>query len=314
MSDNIIKKVLLVGTGNMGKEYAKVLNALKVPYDVIGRSEEKVEDFQQVTGHPAYAGGIKNYLANCNEKYTEAIVAVQDYLECECVETLLNFDIKRILAEKPLGLDVESLEKVQKLAEEKGAVVYVAYNRRFYASTLEAEKMIKEDGGVSSFHFEFTELQCESVERAQAWLISNSAHVMDLAFFLGGNPVEMTSYANKVEGERELIAFVGCGRSENAALFSYCANYRAPGRWGVEILTPKRRLIFKPMEKLQIQKIGMFEIQEENIDNKLDILYKPGLYRQTEVFLSISGDKRLKTVKEQLESIKLYYQILDGNR
>lgn len=310
MSNNLMQKVLLVGTGNMGKEYAKVLSALDVPYDVIGRGEKNVEEFQKCTGHIAYAGGVEKYLSNCQERYTEAIVAVQDYLECKCVEALLEHGIKKILAEKPLGLDIESLQRLQNLEKEKHAAVRVAYNRRFYASVLAAEKMIEEDGGVSSFHFEFTELSCESVERAQAWLISNSAHVMDLAFFLGGEPDQMTSYTNKIEGQREEIAFVGCGRSERGALFSYCANYRAPGRWGVEIMTPKRRLIFKPMEKLQVQKAGSFLVGEEDIDNELDILYKPGLYRQTQEFLSDNNCGRIKSLDEQIKSMEWYYKIL----
>ena len=309
MSDHLMKNVLLVGTGNMAIEYAKVLDALQISYDVIGRSEERTENFKKVTEHFAYAGGLEHFLSNHPQVYDAAIVAVQDYLECECTELLIQYGIKKILAEKPLGLDIESLENVKAVADKNNAEVYVAYNRRFYASTLAAEKMIEEDGGVSSFHFEFTELHCESVERAENWLISNSGHVIDLAFFLGGKPIEMSSYADRVMDDRERIAFVGCDRSESRALFSYCANYRAPGRWGVEIMTPQRRLIFKPMEKLQIQHLGKFVMEEYPIDNKLDLLYKPGLYKQTEAFLS-GKIQRLKTIEEQIESTKLNYKIL----
>ena len=35
----------------------------------------------------------------------------------------------------------------------------------------------------------------------------------------------------------------GAGVTENGALFSYHANWEAPGRWSVEIMTKKRRLM-----------------------------------------------------------------------
>ena len=69
------------------------------------------------------------------------------------------------------------------------------------------------------------------------------------------------------------------------ALFSYHANWEAPGRWSVEILTPKHRLYFKPMETLQIQEIGSVAVNPVQIDDTLDKEFKPGLYLQVKSFL-----------------------------
>ena len=80
--------------------------------------------------------------------------------------------------------------------------------------------------------------------------------------------------------------FSGAGITDHQALFSYSANWEAPGRWGVEVLTRKHRLIFRPLEKLKIQKIDSFERLCVSIDDKLDIKYKPGIYEQTKAFLS----------------------------
>ncbi|MEE6591687.1 hypothetical protein VWN77_10290, partial [Campylobacter coli] len=38
------------------------------------------------------------------------------------------------------------------------------------------------------------------------------------------------------------------------------ANWRSPGRWSIEIMTNNYRLIFKPLEKLFIQKKGEISI------------------------------------------------------
>ena len=64
---------------------------------------------------------------------------------------------KNILVEKPAGLNKQKIMEVSELAKEKDAQVYVAYNRRYYASVLKAQEIIAEDGGVTSFNFEFTE-------------------------------------------------------------------------------------------------------------------------------------------------------------
>ena len=53
--------------------------------------------------------------------------------------------------------------------------------------------MIAEDGGVTSFHFEFTEWshQIQHLQKAPGvmdhWVLGNSSHVLDLAFHLGAS-------------------------------------------------------------------------------------------------------------------------------
>ena len=48
----------------------------------------------------------------------------------------------------------EEFEDLVRATSEKEANVFVAYNRRFYASVLKAQEIIEEDGGVTSFNFE----------------------------------------------------------------------------------------------------------------------------------------------------------------
>ena len=100
--------------------------------------------------------------------------------------------------------------------------------------------------------------------------------------------------------------------SEQDALFTYNANYRAPGRWGVEVLTSKHRFIFKPMEKLQVQNIGSFKVEECEIEDELDHLYKPGIYREVTTFIKNSDSSRFKTVEQQICAMKYYYSMLNG--
>ena len=316
MSNNL--NVLLVGAGYMGKEYGKVLNDLKVLYSVICRSEDSALKFNEELGVLPITGGVENALKNMGEKPDAAIVAVNVEFLASTVISLLEYGIKEILVEKPAGLNRIEIEEVYETCKKMNANVYLGYNRRFYSSTEKALKIISEDGGVSSFNFEFTEwgFKIEKTHHApevkEEWLLANSTHVIDLAFFLGGFPKEMSSFnAGKLDWHSRASKYAGAGITEDGALFSYQANWDAPGRWAVEVLTKDHRLYFKPMEELKIQKKGAVEVVDVEIDNHLDLDFKPGLYKQVEAFLSEENDDRLLTIEGQLKHLD-FYEKIDG--
>lgn len=306
----------LIGAGPMAVEYSKVLEALDVNYEVVGRGENSAKEFESFTMHPVLTGGLEFILSQKEMHIPEtAIVAVGvDMLYSATIE-LLNNGFKNILVEKPAGLNINEIEDVAKKAQKQNANVFVAYNRRFYTSVQYAKKIILEDGGVTSFNFEFTEWAhtIEPLETASTikenWLLANSTHVVDLAFFLGGKPKNISTYvAGGLNWHPSGSIYSGAGVSENGALFSYSANWEAPGRWGVEILTNKHRLILSPLEKLQIQMIGSIERNLVKIDDQLDIGYKPGLFSQTSAFISGQYED-LIAIDEQNKMCEFYYSM-----
>jgi predicted dehydrogenase len=314
---NHVNDVWLVGAGGMAAEYTKVLAALGCRTTVIGRSREKVARFAGVDGVAAVAdGGIAVHLQRTDERPTAAIVATPVETLAEVTGRLIAAGVRRILVEKPGALDVAELERLETAAARGGGDVRIAYNRRFYAATSRAREIIAEDGGVRSFAFEFTEWSHEIVKLPivpavkERWLVANSSHVIDLAFFLGGAPRQLSTFVDgALPWHRAGAIFAGAGVSERGALFSYHANWAAPGRWGVEVLTARRRLIFRPMEKLSVMQLGSVKIDEEPIDDRLDREFKPGLYKQTEAFLA-GDDARLPTLGEQRRHFAFYDRML----
>ena len=61
---------------------------------------------------------------------------------------LIHAGTRRILVEKSGGFNAAKIRALQKKTAEYMAEVFVAYNRRFYASADLARKLISEDGGV----------------------------------------------------------------------------------------------------------------------------------------------------------------------
>ena len=309
------QKVWLIGAGEMSVDYVKVLPGLQVDFEVIGRSKENAKIFKEKTDLSVIIGGLENYLNQRPEIPEAAIVSVGVEQLAPVTTKLLDYGIKKILVEKPGGLNEREIGALAEKSTKLGSEVLVAYNRRFYSSVLKAQEIIQEDEGITSFNFEFTEWShiIENIEKAKGvkdiWFLANSTHVVDLAFFLGGAPKELQCYTSgQLDWHPTASIFAGSGISETGALFSYQANWGAPGRWSVEMLTRKHRLILRPMEKLQIQEIGSVATEFVEIDDKLDQEYKPGLYLQVKHFLE-GGSSAFCSIQDQLKMSKFYNKI-----
>jgi predicted dehydrogenase len=311
-----MKKIWLIGAGGMAQDYIKVLDGLQKDFLVIGRGVESAKKCEELTGCSILSGGLTTFLKTKPTSATHAIVAVGVEQLYRTTKELLEYGVQNILVEKPGALEKEELEELYELSKEKDANVLIAYNRRFYASVFKAQEIINQDGGVTSFNFEFTEWAhvIEGIEKAEGvkekWFFSNSTHVVDLAFFLGGKPKDICSFTSgRLNWHPSASNFSGAGVSKTGALFNYQANWESAGRWSVEILTKEHRLILRPMEKLQIQKKGtVIQVFDEDIDYGLDETYKPGLYKQTEYFLNHKFD-RMCSIEEQFNTISIYNKI-----
>ncbi len=314
MSDHLA--VWLIGAGPIAVEYAKVLNALRVPSLVIGRGERSAAEFQAATGSKVVTGGVEAWLERSEPLPRAAIVAVGASQLAQVTSALIDWGTRSILVEKPVGLSEEEIHAVATAAEQHGAAVYVALNRRFYASVAKARQIIQADGGVTSFTFEFTEWS-HAIEKLphppsilSHWFLGNSTHVIDTAFFLGGRPSKYACYSGGGLDWHPWSIYAGAGVTETGALFSYHANWRSPGRWGIELLTPSRRLILRPLEQLQVQEMRSLAADPLSLEDRLDTDFKPGFFRQVEAFLS-DDKKDLLGVAEHCTRLK-YLKEMNG--
>ena len=316
-----MKSIWLVGAGGMAQDYIKVLKDLDVDFLVIGRGEQSAKQCEGIAKCYVKRGGLDAFLSTNPTIPTHAIVAVGVEKLYETTKLLLEAGVKHILVEKPGAMYIEEFEKLNILSQEKNANVLIAYNRRFYASVFRAQELIKEDDGVLSFNFEFTEWahEIEPLVKAdgvkEKWFLSNSTHVVDLAFYLGGKPKDLCSFTlGSLTWHPTSSIFSGAGVSERGALFNYHANWESAGRWSVEILTKEHRLILRPMEKLQIQKRGTVSFEfDESINYKYDEVFKPGLYLQTKRFIE-NNFENMCTIEEQLKMMPVYNKIANYDK
>ncbi len=296
-----VKNVWIVGVGPMGIEHARGLQSLQLPFVAIGRSAASAAVFAARTGVSARQGGLERELAG--DVPVHAIVAVGVTELASVTHALIAAGAAHILVEKPAGTSAAEIQDLRAAASAAGTTVHVAYNRRTYASVLRAKHIIDEDGGVASMHFEFTEFAdrvgaSNSPDAVKAaWFFANSSHVVDLAFFLAGAPREWSAWsAGGLPWHPRGSRFVGAGITDRDALFSYGANWESGGRWGVEVMTPRRRLLLRPLEELSQQLRCEVAVTGVEIAADAEGGCKPGVRAMLRRWLA--GDSSLPTIGE----------------
>lgn len=148
--------------------------------------------------------------------------------------------------------------------------------------------------------FDFTEwshvidkLEKDPMEK-ERWLLANSTHIIDLAFYFAGKPLEFSTYVDgSLDWHPAGKVFTGAGKSDRGVLFSYGSDWGSAGRWWVELFTIERKLRLCPVEQLKETVKGTVVETEIEIDDSLDKKYKPGLFLQVEAFLTGSKSQLL---------------------
>lgn len=309
----IDSEVMLFGAGPMAVAYGKVLNAQHVDYVAFGRGIASAENFADEVGKVVVKEDFEAYYHG-QLMPTIAIVAVSNDQLAPLAMRLMAAGVSEILLEKPGGVSRNEVELIAQGADAKGAKVLLGLNRRFYSSTRKAREIIAEDGGAISCTFDFTEWMDRIADDYApsvyaTWIVSNPVHVLDHAFSLCGIPREMASFqAGGNSWHKSGTVFSGAGTTEQGVIFSYHADWDSAGRWGVEIMTQHRKLIFCPMEKLAEVKKNTVQRVDIEIDDQLDIDFKPGIYRQVKAFLE-RDYKQFCTIQEQCYILPWYYQI-----
>jgi len=307
--------IILIGAGEISKDYAKVLKDLGQDFEVISRSKKPLEYFNEKYKSTVHHGGIENYNFD-NKIITHAIVATPIESLYEVGRKLISKGIKNILLEKPGPISKTELKRLQSVASKNGVNIYIAFNRRFYQSVIFLKKILLKER-ILGINFEITEWPSTiddtkySDDVLNKWILSNSSHVIDTVLSIGGKFKELNSYqsGSSIKWHPAGDTFIGSGITEKNIPFTYFGYWNSAGRWGIEIFTDNGKFILKPLESLQYQEKNTVQVSEyPGINYELDKLYKPGLYLQTKAFL-YDKSPDICSIQEQLDNFDLYKEI-----
>ncbi len=139
---------------------------------------------------------------------------------------------------------------------------------------------------------------------------SKCQYILDTVFHLAGRPklIHTQATGNGISWHPSGSVFMGFGITENNIPFSYNANWDAPGRWAIEVLTHKNRYYLKPLERLAVQKKASVQVDEIDSDFSDDINFKPGLLNMVKAFFE-KNEETLCTINEHQKNFLFYEKI-----
>jgi len=302
--------IWLIGSGEIARAYADVLHSLEVSFVAIGRNPEKTIDFASQYGADFFHGGLKAAIKSEVRPPEFAIVATDIANLSDCVEHLVEFGVSNILVEKPFSLELNIAQEFVS----GGSNIFVAFNRRFFASVTELKRRIKVEGGLRQIHFEISERIKDYQSPSQAvltrkkWGVANSLHVIDLAQMLTGgmNLIGNACAGRTSSGHKSLFAGSGeCAHS--TGLVTYSGNWEGVGRWGISVDTVSHRYELLPLEELYVLS-GDF-LSRERIECVDSGPFKHGFKEQVLAFLFNQEDSSLCTFSDFKKTLRLTYQI-----
>ena len=299
--DFTAKKVLIIGGGEIGKQYALAFLKFHIlDITIIAKTGNSISNFCLEKNIKLLKGGFEVHLCNL-EKMDLVIIATPIPILIKAARLCIENDQDNILIEKPGSLYSKELFSLSNSYIDKK--IRIGYNRLVYPNFHKLKKLINSEGGITSCIFTFTEwldrIEFEKDESIvyQRWGISNSLHVISMAFEIIGLPKEITSIqSGRIDWHDSGSQFMGSGISENNIPFTYHADWNSGGRWGIEVFTKENSYFLIPLEELYVCKKFTGEILPVKFDVAFPDL-KLGIPEQIAIMLDDTSGLDLVTLE-----------------
>jgi len=303
--------VVIVGAGKMALAYFEALRSRAIDVVVIGRGEQTARAFEEKTGHRPVTGGLERWAAAGNTAENVIVAVDVEHLE-DCTLAALGAGARRILVEKPGAMDVAGLRRMRDAATGAKAEISIAYNRRFYNVVRRVRAMLEEDGGAHVCHIEFGEsaeklaASSRSPEVLARTVYNHCSHVLDLAWFLAGEPSDLAAWHAGSLPWHATAVFAGAGKTASGALFTYRADWLVAGSWRIELQTSRRQIVFAPIERPVWRENPAAEFQPVEAEPEP---CKAGLAGMLNAFLAGADAGALCSMDEQIRRAGFYHRI-----
>ena len=284
-------KIALIGAGNMATEYLKVLSVNK-KVELVGiysRTYSKAETLK-------LKFNIKKNLYSISDLYKESepdivIVTVPgDHMLMIC-KKLLKFPWL-IFIEKPPGINFQEYNQLFLKSKLQNKKIYVGMNRRYFSSTLNLIKRIKnlkEPRSIQIYDQQDTIIakkKGKSKKLIKNWMYANSIHLIDYISFLTRGKIEKIYFIQKTKNE------VNCFlKFTSRDIVNYICRWNKPGPWQVKLSTNKFYFEMSPLEILKIK--SSFNKKNILLDiSKNDQKFKTGLKLQIDDLIKVFLNKK----------------------
>lgn len=302
-------KIAIVGAGYMADEHARAFASVpgvKI-VGVCGRSRDRVEAFAERYGIPAFESVDALY----NGTMADAVVVAVNELSARgvCLEAFRYPWL--CFLEKPVGVNLPQAEEIFAAATRQERRVYVALNRRSYASTLLALRELSVDDGPRLISVQDQQDMGAARDGGQPdevvrnYMYANSIHLIDYLNLFGRGDIVSVEPVQAWDAEHpgHVVATVHYSSGDMGI---YQCVWDGPGPWSVNVTNRALRVEMRPLERLSVQRRGHRGLTEVPV-GAIDTEFKPGLRRQAELVVDALEGRQtsLATLREATRSMAL---------
>lgn len=196
-------KIAIVGAGFMGDTHAAAYQSMENA-QLIAICDQNVEKGTQLAEkfHCAHYADLDEMIASCEVDLID--ICLPTFLHEQFAVKAANAG-KNIICEKPVTLNVESLDRMLKAVEENHVTMYVGQVVRFWPEYVEAKKLL-EDGTLGELKSYYAARLSEhpawsewyrKVENSGGGLLDLHLHDIDYACYLFGKPKKVYAIGRK---------------------------------------------------------------------------------------------------------------------
>lgn len=263
---------------------------------------------------------IKNIISDWRElldiidSYDAIMLAVNIDSTLEILNELMDTN-KPILVEKPVSL---KSGEINNLLEKNNKRVFVAYNRRYYPSTVMAKNFIESKSNVTATFV--------IPEKDQLRFYHTGSHMIDLMnYFFDDLKLEHVTHFMV---DKKLSGLTSIFTTRRGDVINLISDWNASSNFKIEIIHQDEKVELLPIEKAYFYK-GMHLIEptkenpnrmyipklvRESVDEKFDKNFKPGFYKQADVFYNYiknnQYDERMCTLKQAKEVMEIIEKLI----
>lgn len=293
-----MKKICIIGAGNMAQEYLKVLtsfNNIEI-VGIVGKSLSNIKKILKIKKIKVFKDIDEMY---SKTKADGVICAVNETSTYDVLFDLLKYRWF-VLCEKPIGLNYSESKKIKKIKNNKN--LFIALNRRYFSSTKMLNKLLKKDKSTRIIEIndqEVTKNIYKSKNIKRYWMYCNSIHLIDFIYLLGRGKIVQIYNQGSIKKNFVLSKI----KFSSGDTVYYKALWNRPGPWMVSVSTMKNYYKLRPLENLKIIKLNRNIIHYKKSD--LDIKYKPGLHELIKNFI-----KKLENKKHNLINVAYSHKLM----
>ncbi|NMM45575.1 Gfo/Idh/MocA family oxidoreductase [Rhodospirillaceae bacterium KN72] len=303
-------KVAFAGAGYMASEHAKAFSDIDGVQlvGVVGRSADRARQFAEANGIPAMFETITALYEQARPDIL--VVAVDEVALKSILAEAAPFDWT-IMAEKPLGVNVDEADEIAAFMEKGSARLYVAMNRRLMGSTLSCMADVDSRDELRFIKVQDQQSYAEARDSGKPevvvrnYMYANSIHLVDYLLTFGrGAVVSVTPiFSWEADSPGVVAASVEFSSGDRGL---YEAIWNGPGPWAVSVSTPARRWEMRPLEQAAYQDAGQRRLVAVDADSR-DTDFKPGLRLMAdEAVRAATGDETaLVPMAEAIRTMRL---------